>query len=85
MLEAHIKIDKDLAVKGFRRALKYKAFQDISYFYAVRLMIVWLVISLANALWDQGNLSKIHLVFLVVLWLGISIHGYYKMVRGSGG
>jgi len=81
MLEAHIKIDKDLAVKGFRRALKYKALQDISYFYAVRLMIVWLVVSLANALWEQADLSKIHLVFLVVLWIGISIHGYYKWHR----
>jgi hypothetical protein len=78
MLEANVRIDKDLAVKGFRRALKYKAFQNISYFYAIRLMIVWLVISLVNALWGQGYLTSAHLVVLGVLWLGISIHGYYK-------
>ena len=32
MIEAHIEIDKELAVKGWRQALKFKAMQDMSYF-----------------------------------------------------
>lgn len=85
MLEAQIKIDHELAVKGFRRALRFKAFQDISYFYAVRLMAVWLVVSLVNALWDRGGLTTIHLIFLAVLWLIVSIHDYYKWHKELAG
>jgi hypothetical protein len=84
MIEAHVKIEKDLAVKGLRRALKFHAIKDISYFYALRLMIVWLVISLANALAGGSHLTSYHGLFLIAVWIGVSIHGYRKWYRDIG-
>jgi hypothetical protein len=84
MLEAHIKIEKELAVEGFRRALKFKAVKDISYFYGLRLMIVWIVISLANALAGEEHLSGYHGLFLIAVWIAFSVHVYYKWHRDLG-
>lgn len=82
MLEARVKIDKDLAVRGYRTALKYKAFQDLSYFYAVRLMIVWIAISVVNALWKHGEMTTPHLIALGVVWLGMSFYAYREWYNG---
>ena len=76
MLEANIHIEDELAVKGFRRALIFKAVKDISYFYAVRLTVVWLVISFADAVIGVGDLIRWHLTFLFILWIAASIYGY---------
>ena len=84
MPEAHVRIEKELAVEGFRRALKFSAVKDISYYYGLRLMVVWIVISLANALAGEEHLSGYHGLFLLAIWIAVSVHGYYKWHRDLG-
>jgi len=83
MLEAHVKIDKELAVKGFRRAKRYSAFHEIALFYGYRLAAVWIVISIADAVIGAPNLMTFHLVVLGIVWLAATVHRYaqgYKEV-----
>lgn len=84
MIEAHVKIDKNIAVKGYRKALRSQALKDIPYFYASRLMIVWLVVCFANALAGMSHLSGYHGLFFLATWAGISVHGYRKWYREVG-
>jgi hypothetical protein len=76
MIEAHIKIDDELAAKGYKKALRFKAVRDISYYYAARLMLVWIVIMIVNGLMNAPELSKVHLLALALVWIGASVHGY---------
>lgn len=78
MLEAQIEIDKELAVKGYKRALKNKALREIAYFYASRLTIVWLVVSAANLLVNEENLTNYYLLIFAGLWIISTTHGYLQ-------
>lgn len=81
MLEANIKIDDELAAKGFKRALKFKAMRDIAYHYGIRLMIIWLVLMFANGIMNAPHLNTIYLMFLAGLWLIASAYSYYDWAR----
>ncbi|HEX8250814.1 MAG TPA: hypothetical protein VF599_21755 [Pyrinomonadaceae bacterium] len=76
MIEAQIQIDDELAVKGYRKALRYKAAKDIAYFYASKLMIVWVVIAVADALFGAEHLIKPHFFFLLALGAAASVYSY---------
>lgn len=77
MLEANIQIHKDLVVKAYRRAWRYKALRDISYFYAIRLLIVWMVAGAANNVTGKSGSINFHLTF-IILWVIAVIHGFIK-------
>lgn len=81
MLEAHIKIEKDLAVKGFRRARRYSAFHEIAQFYGYRLAAVWIIISIADSVIGAPNLMTFHLLVLALVWLAVTAHRYAQWYR----
>src|SRR5215470_11435808 len=58
--------------------MRAKAIQDISYYYAVRLMVLWLVLSFVNALSGHGDLTKLHLAALGVVWIVASAWRYLE-------
>ena len=78
MLKAHIKIEKELAVKGWRRAFRFRSFDVFAYYYAIRLMIVWLAVATADAVWGERDLAPIHAVALALIWLGITTYEYVR-------
>jgi hypothetical protein len=78
MIEAQIRIDDELAVKGYRKALRYKTAKDIVYFYASKMMIVWVVIAVADAFFGGEHLIKPHFFFLLALGAAASVYSYLK-------
>ena len=78
MLNAHITIEKDLAVKAWRRAMRFRAFNQLSYFYATRLTIVWLVLATADIFAGAGELMSFHLGVLALVWAVATTIGYIR-------
>ena len=88
MIEEHIQIDKNLAVKGYKKALKFKAIRDTTYFWATRLFIVWIAIVIADQIGNQGQLIGLHFQFILGLWVIASIYSYvdwYKKINNIEG
>ena len=76
MLEAQIKIEDDLAAKGFKRAMQEKAIADNAKFYGSYLIVVWIVIAIADGLMDAGDLIFPHLLVIFGLWIVATVYGY---------
>ncbi|MBA3769379.1 MAG: hypothetical protein H0X08_02555 [Blastocatellia bacterium] len=81
-LSAHIKIDKDLAVKGYRRALRYGAFGTYLYWYAIRLTVLWVLIAMADGIGGEKDLAPLHAGVLLLVCLGATIYDYIQWYRG---
>ncbi len=81
MLEAQIKIEDDLAAKGFKRALKNRALVDHAKFYGNYLLIVWVAVSVIDGLFGAGELIFIHFLAITVLWLAATAYGYSKWLN----
>lgn len=84
MIVAHVTIEKELAVRGWRRALRFRSIKNISYFYAVRLTIVWIIISIVNGIFDDGRLTGYHLLALTIVWLVATLARYINWYREIG-
>lgn len=78
MLEARVQIDDELAVKGYRRALRFKALQEQAYFYSSKLAVVWVVVAIADALFDAPHLIAPHFFFLLALSVAATFDGYLR-------
>lgn len=76
MIEVQVQIDAELAVKGYKKALRHKAVNDIIYFYASKLMVVWLVVAFADAYAGAARLIPLHLLFLSGLGIIASVYSY---------
>ena len=86
--EAHIKIDKELATRGWLRSMRFRAIKDISYFYASRLMAIWIVILITNGLFGGTYLNGYHLAALEIVWIVASVWRYLewkKEIEGMSG
>lgn len=80
-LSGRIKIEKELAIKGYRRALRFSALNSFAYYYAVRLVVVGLLIAIADAFWDGRDLIPRHAAVLGIVWLGITLFEYVRWYR----
>lgn len=78
MLEVYIKIEDELASKGFKRALKNKAIGNLAAFYGNYLAVVWVLIAVADGLIGAGHLIFPHLLVIAGLWLVATAYGYSK-------
>jgi hypothetical protein len=77
MLEGYIQVEKDIAVKVYKKDLRSKAVRDISFYYAWRLFIVWAVIIQTDAIWGGNNkLIFWQSIGFIVLWISASIYEY---------
>lgn len=81
MLEAKIRVEKELVAKGYKKGLWFNALKDISYFYAVRLMGVWILVSIVDGLFNQSSLMTMHAYALIGLWIAVSIYEYRKWAK----
>jgi len=80
-LSGHIRIEKDLAIKGYRRALRFSAFNTFAYYYATRLTVVGLILAMADATAGERDLIPRHAAVLAIVWLGITIYDYVCWYR----
>lgn len=78
MMKAHIQIDDELAVKAFRKALRFQAVKEVLSFYSKALMVVWIVVAVADAVLGAEHLIKWHLLFLAGLAVIGSIYSYVQ-------
>lgn len=76
MIEAQVQVDDELAVKGYRKALRRKAVDDIIAFYTPRLLVVWLVVAFVDVVADVGHLIIPHMLALLALTVAAAIHNY---------
>lgn len=81
MLEAQIKIEDDLAAKGFKRALKNRAITDHAKFYGNYLLTVWVFIAVIDGLFGAGELIFVHLLAIAFLWLAATAYGYNRWLK----
>jgi hypothetical protein len=78
MLEAYIQVEKDIAVKGYKRALWSKALKECFYYYSWRTFIVWLVVIEVDTIWGGNKLIFWHSIGFIILWISASIYEYTK-------
>lgn len=76
MMEVHVEVDDELAARGYRKALRAKAVNDIVYFYASKLMVVCLVVAFVDAYAGVARLIPLHLLFLSGLGVAASVYSY---------
>jgi hypothetical protein len=81
MLNVHVKIEKELAVKGWRRAFRFRYVDTLLYYYAIRLVIVWLVVAMVDAIGGERDLAPKHAGALAIVWIGIVAYDYVRWYR----
>jgi hypothetical protein len=81
-LTGHIKIEKELALRWYRRAYGITALFTHGYYYAVRLLILWLIIAIADSIGGQRDLAPLHGLTLFLVWIAITSYEYYRWYRG---
>jgi hypothetical protein len=81
MIEAHISIDRDLAIKGYKKAYGMQALQNGASFYSWRAFIVFLPIAFADGFYGRADLIGVHLYILVGLAVAASLHFYFDWMK----
>ena len=64
MLEAHVEISDALAAKAYKQAMSFQALTQIAGYYSRSIAIIWVVISIADAVADAAYLITYHFLFL---------------------
>jgi hypothetical protein len=78
MLEVRVQIEDELAVKGYRKALRRNAIDNIIYFYMPKLLAAWLVVAFVDAVAGAGHLIIPHMLALSGLVFVASIYSYFE-------
>jgi hypothetical protein len=81
MIEAQITIDRDLAIKGYKRAYGIKALREGAAFYNFRAFYVFLAVAVADVLYGGGHLIGVHLLVITALAIGASLYHYFDWLR----
>jgi hypothetical protein len=84
MIEAQVKIDDELAVKGYRKALRFKALKEHAYYYSSKLAVVWVVVAFADALFGAPHLIAPHFFFLLALSVAATAYGFFQWDKRIG-
>jgi hypothetical protein len=78
MIEAHIEIDRELVVKGSKKAYARQALHNSASFYGGRAFVVFLAVALADALFGGGHLIGVHLSVVGALGIAAAFHSYFE-------
>ncbi len=78
MLQAHIQIDKDLAVRAYKRALRPSAVKSFAISYGWLTFAAWLGVSAIDFFAGQVDLILYHSIFFFGLWvLEVAVATFY--------
>jgi hypothetical protein len=81
MIEAHIPIDRDLTIKGYKKAYGMQALRSGTSFYSWRAFIVYLPVAFADSFYGRPDLIGVHLYILVGLAVAASIYHYFDWLK----
>ena len=81
MIEVHIPIDRDLIIKGYKKAYAMQVLQNGAAFYSWRAFIVFLVIAIVDVIYKSGNLIGIHLYVITGLAFVASLYHYFDWLK----
>ena len=79
---AHIKIEKEQALRWSRRAFRFSALFKFAWFYAIGLIVFWLVIAMTDVIGGQPQLASLHALALFLVWIGLTSYDYYRWYKG---
>jgi hypothetical protein len=77
MIEAIITIDRDLQIKGSKKAYGLQALRNGASFYSRRAFVVFLAVAVADALFGGGHLIGIHLCVISALAIAAAFYFYF--------
>ena len=81
MIEAHIPIDRELIIKGYKKAYGMAAIKNSAYYYSRWALIVFVAVAIADVLYGGGNLISIHLYVIVGLAFFASLYHYFDWIE----
>ena len=81
MIEANILIDRDLTIKGYKRAYGMQALRNGASFYSGRAFVVFLAVAIVDTLYGAGQVVSAHLYVLAALAVGASVYHYFDWLR----
>ena len=81
MIEAKILIDRDLVIKGYKKAYGLAALRNGASFYSFRAFFVFLAVAFADAFFGGGHLIGVHLCVITALAIGASVYHYFDWLK----
>ena len=81
MIEANIRIDRDLIIRGYKKAYGMQTLRSGASFYSWRAFAVWLPVALADGFYGRADLIGVHLYILVGLAVAASVHHYFDWTK----
>ncbi len=81
MIEANILIDRDLVIKGYKRAYGLTTLKNGASFYNMRAFFVFLAVAFADVLYDGGHLIGVHLCVITALAIGAAFYQYFDWTK----
>lgn len=81
MLNAHIQIDDELAVRAMTKAFRFRAIKELISLYGLAFIFVWILVAFADFYWDARHLIIKHFLILFGLWLATVAYGYRDWVK----
>ena len=76
MIEANILIERDLTIKGYKKAYSLTVLKNGTSFYSFRAFVVFLAVAVSDALFGCGDLIGVHLCVISALAVGAAFHNY---------
>lgn len=77
-LSGHIKVDKELAVKGYVNAFRFSGLINLASYYGTRLAVVWVIVAMADGIAGERDLAPLHALALAIVWLGVTSYEYVQ-------
>lgn len=81
-LNAHIKVDKEQALIWTRRAYRFSALFKFAWFYAIGIIVLWLLIAIVDVIGGQPQLATLHGLALFLIWIAVTSYYYYYWYKG---
>lgn len=78
MMKVHIKVDKQLATKGWRKALGFKTLRETASGFATAVIIVWIVLFMTNSITGQGQFTTYDFAALALIGLAATVATHIK-------
>jgi hypothetical protein len=81
MIEAQITIDRDLVIKGYKKAYGIKLVGDGARFYGWRAFVVFLAVAVADGVYNSEELIGAHLCIITALGITASFYHYFDWIK----
>lgn len=84
MIKVHIKIDKQLATRGWRKAFGFKTLWETAVGFAAAVIIIWVALFMTNSITGQGQFTTYDFAALALLGLAATVATHIKWYLDLG-